>query len=592
VSDVACVSVRGLGRRFGAITALDDVAFDVRAGELFGIVGPDGAGKTTLLRILAGVLPPSTGDATVLGASMAREPERAKPHVAYMAQRFGLYEDLTVRENIEFYADLYRVPKSERPARLERLYGFSRLGDFEDRLAGALSGGMKQKLALCCALIHRPELLLLDEPTFGVDPISRRDLWLIIHEMVAEGVTAIVTTSYLEEAERCDRVALLDHGRVVAVGEPASLREVLEGRLRAAPVDGTAAVFGTGGAPGDAGTAADGGSPASAGSNCTGRGNPALASAPAVEAVGLVRRFGDFVAVDGVTFSVGRGEVFGFLGPNGAGKTTTIKMLTGLLPPSAGVARVAGIDVAREPEEVRRRIGYMSQRFSLYPDLTVDENIELFAGLYGVTGDRLRERRAWVLEMAELAGREDRLTADLPLGWKQRLALGCAVLHEPPILFLDEPTSGVDPVARRAFWELIRELAAGGTTVLVSTHYMEEAEHCDRLILMNRGRIIASGSPTELRARLGEPIYVVETEDAPRAVEALAGAPGIVDAAMFGRTVHVMTQAPVAAEDVERIVTSRLVERGLGAPRLRRIEPTLEDVFIALVRREGGAVEG
>src|SRR5690606_30925715 len=289
VSDVACVSVRGLGRRFGAITALDDVAFDVRAGELFGIVGPDGAGKTTLLRILAGVLPPSTGDATVLGASMAREPERAKPHVAYMAQRFGLYEDLTVRENIEFYADLYRVPKSERPARLERLYGFSRLGDFEDRLAGALSGGMKQKLALCCALIHRPELLLLDEPTFGVDPISRRDLWLIIHEMVAEGVTAIVTTSYLEEAERCDRVALLDHGRVVAVGEPASLREVLEGRLRAAPVDGTAAVFGTGGAPGDAGTAADGGSPASAGSNCTGRGNPALASAPAVEAVGLVR---------------------------------------------------------------------------------------------------------------------------------------------------------------------------------------------------------------------------------------------------------------------------------------------------------------
>lgn len=566
MSDVACVSVRGLGRRFGAISALDDVSFDVRAGELFGIVGPDGAGKTTLLRILAGVLPPTTGDAIVFGTSMAREPERAKPHVAYMAQRFGLYEDLTVRENIEFYADLYRVPKAERPARLERLYDFSRLGDFEDRLAGALSGGMKQKLALCCALIHRPELLLLDEPTFGVDPISRRDLWLIIHEMVAEGVTAIVTTSYLEEAERCDRVALLDRGRVVAVGEPASLREALEGRLRtAAPA---------------AGPAMHASAPA------------VLSPAPAVEAIELVRRFGDFVAVDRVTFTVERGEVFGFLGPNGAGKTTTIKMLTGLLPPSGGVARVAGVDVAREPVEARRRIGYMSQRFSLYPDLTVAENIELFAGLYGVTGDRLRERRAWVLEMAGLAGREDRLTADLPLGWKQRLALGCAVLHEPPILFLDEPTSGVDPVARQAFWELIRGLADNGTTVLVSTHYMEEAEHCDRLILMNRGRIIASGTPAELRALLGEPIYVVETDEAPRAVEALAGAPGIVDAAMFGRTVHVMAEATSRAADVEQIVASRLAERGLGTPRrIRRVEPTLEDVFIALVRREGGAVE-
>src|SRR5690606_4370438 len=249
-------------------------------------------------------------------------------------------------------------------------------------------------------------------------------------------------------------------------------------------------------------------------------------------------------------------------------------------------------DVAREPVEARRRIGYMPQRFSLYPDLTVAENIELFAGLYGVTGDRLRERRAWVLEMAGLAGREDRLTADLPLGWKQRLALGCAVLHEPPILFLDEPTSGVDPVARQAFWELIRGLADNGTTVLVSTHYMEEAEPCDRLILMNRGRIIASGTPAELRALLGEPIYVVETDEAPRAVEALAGAPGIVDAAMFGRTVHVMAEATSRAADVEQIVASRLAERGLGTPRrIRRVEPTLEDVFIALVRREGGAVE-
>jgi ABC-2 type transport system ATP-binding protein len=303
----------------------------------------------------------------------------------------------------------------------------------------------------------------------------------------------------------------------------------------------------------------------------------------------LTRLFGDFVAVDAVSFAVPAGRIFGFLGPNGAGKTTTIKMLTGLLRPSAGEARVAGADAVRDAPAVRRRIGYMSQRFSLYPDLRVGENVELFAGLYGVRGSRLAERRAWVLSMAGLEGQERRLTGDLPLGWKQRLALGCAVLHEPPVLFLDEPTSGVDPVARRSFWELIRSLSDAGTTVLVSTHYMEEAEHCDRLILMNRGRLIAEGTPVELRAGLDEPILRLETDRPPRAVEALRGARGVVDAAMFGRRVHVTLETEHGGE---ALVRAALAANGLECGEVTPVSAALEDVFVSLVRRQGGAVAG
>jgi ABC-2 type transport system ATP-binding protein len=303
----------------------------------------------------------------------------------------------------------------------------------------------------------------------------------------------------------------------------------------------------------------------------------------------LTRRFGDFTAVDTVSFEVHTGEIFGFLGPNGAGKTTTIKMLTGLLAPSEGEGWVAGHDIRHERPAIKRSIGYMSQKFSLYTDLTVAENIELFAGLYGVTGARLEERRRWILAMAELEGRDRRLTADLPLGWKQRLALGCAVVHEPPILFLDEPTSGVDPLARRRFWDLINEMAGGGTTVFVSTHYMEEAEYCNRLALMNRGRLIALDTPRGLRGRVVAPIFEVRTDDAPRAVEALAGAPGVVETAMFGRNLHVtVAQAEEGADVVRRTLTAAGREiRGFQA-----VEPSLEDVFVALVRAEGGAVAG
>jgi ABC-2 type transport system ATP-binding protein len=309
----------------------------------------------------------------------------------------------------------------------------------------------------------------------------------------------------------------------------------------------------------------------------------------AVVVTGLTRRFGEFVAVDDVSFTVAEGEIFAFLGPNGAGKTTTIRMLAGLLPATAGAARVAGYDAGASVTALRASIGYMSQSFSLYGDLTPVENIELFAGLYGVSGARLRRRSEWILDMSGLgaAGREP--TSDLPLGLKQRLALGCAMLHEPPVLFLDEPTSGVDPLARRAFWDLIHSLAAGGTTVLVSTHYMEEAEYCHRLILMNRGRIIADGTPAALRATMTEPLYEVDTDDASLTVEVLAGAESVLDAAMFGRAVHVVARD---AADAEREVHELLQRRGIAVHRMQRVQPSLEDVFVAMIRREGGAAEG
>ena len=303
----------------------------------------------------------------------------------------------------------------------------------------------------------------------------------------------------------------------------------------------------------------------------------------------LTRKFGEFTAVDRVTFDVGNGQIFGFLGPNGAGKTTTIRMLIGLLTPTAGEGWVAGLDIRTEGEAIRREIGYMSQKFSLYTDLTVDENIGLFGGLYGVTGGQFEARRKWVLDMAGLTGKGSRMTAGLPLGWKQRLALGCAVLHEPSILFLDEPTSGVDPVARRQFWDLINELAQGGTTILVSTHYMEEAEYCNRLVLMNRGRVIALDEPGGLRARMEEPLLEIRTPEPPHAVDALKKMDGVLEAAMFGRKVHVVVEDEGLAREG---IPALFAERDIPLEGIERVAPSLEDVFVALVREEGGAAEG
>ncbi|WP_018989667.1 ATP-binding cassette domain-containing protein [Aromatoleum toluclasticum] len=471
------IAIRSLSRRFGARTVLDDVSLAVRHGELFGIVGADGAGKTTLLQTVCAILDPSAGSVTVAGLDSVRDAARINASLGYVAQAYSLYGDLTVSENLEFFAAIRAVPEEAFSVRREQLLSFSGLAPFLDRRASALSGGMQKKLAVCCSLIHEPDILVLDEPTLGVDPISRRELWTMLRDFHQRGKTIVVTTSYMDEAAACDRVAILSGGRLLACDRPATFGGDLEERVKVLLAADAAA------AP----AAPDRPRPETQGE--------------AIRVAGLVRRFGTFVAVESMSFSVARGEIFGLLGPNGSGKSTTIRMLCGILPPDGGSITVAGIDVAAQPVEVKGRIGYMSQRFSLYLDLTVDENIEFFGALYGLAGETMADRRAWVLRLAGLGGHERSLVKNLSGALRQRLALGCAVLHQPEVLFLDEPTSGVDPVSRDAFWRLIGDIGRAGTAVLVTTHYMREAERCDRVAFIDRGRLLAIDSPPSLRAR-------------------------------------------------------------------------------------------
>jgi ABC-2 type transport system ATP-binding protein len=481
------IAAHNLTRRFGNLTAVDSLNLEIPEGELFGLVGSDGAGKTTTLRMLAGILDPHGGELIVLGQEFPAGAERVKGEVGYMSQRFGLYSDLSVAENIAFYADIFGVTGAERRERTGRLLDFSGLAPFSDRLAGRLSGGMKQKLGLCCALIHKPRLLLLDEPTNGVDPVSRRDFWRILRELHTEGVTIVVATAYLDEAGRCDRVGLIHDGRMIACDTPAeltgngavSLEELVISRIGGEKqVEAEVEI----------------------------EGKPVLnlnlnlnLDIPAVVLDHLTKRFDSFIAVDAVTISVPKGQIFGFLGPNGAGKSTTIRILCGILAPTSGSGSVAGFDIATQPERIKENIGYMSQRFSLYEDLTVDENIAFYGGIYRIPAPLLKERADWVVRMAGLTGRRHSKAGELSGGWRQRLALGCAILHEPAIVFLDEPTSGVDPLSRRTFWELIRSMAADGVTVFVTTHYMDEAEYCDRLALIYHGELVAVGTPLDLK---------------------------------------------------------------------------------------------
>jgi ABC-2 type transport system ATP-binding protein len=485
------ITADNLTRRFGDLTAVDSLSLSIPEGELFGLVGSDGAGKTTTLRMLAGILDPGDGQLTVLGHPFPTGVEKVHGHIGYMSQRFGLYPDLSVGENIAFYADIFGVTGSEFRERSERLFEFSGLAPFTIRLAGRLSGGMKQKLGLCCALIHKPRLLLLDEPTNGVDPLSRRDFWRILRELHVEGVTIVVATAYLDEAGRCDRVGLIHAGRLIACGTPdeltghgsTTLEELVIGSIREKKQVETEKQV-----------------------KVKVKEEPKRnlnlnlnLDLPAVSLDHLTKRFGDFTAVDAISLSVPRGQIFGFLGPNGAGKSTTIRMLCGILAPTDGSGSVAGFDIASQPEQIKSNIGYMSQRFSLYEDLTVEENIAFYGGVYRLTAEKLKERTAWVVEMAGLTERRTSKAGELSGGWKQRLALGCAILHEPPIVFLDEPTSGVDPLSRRRFWDLIRSMSADGVTVFVTTHYMDEAEYCDRLALIFQGKMVAVGTPQELK---------------------------------------------------------------------------------------------
>ena len=529
-----------LGKR--AVTALDAVTAEAAAGRVTGLIGPDGAGKTTLMRLIAGLLRLQSGRIAVLGTDVAAAPLAVQARLGYMPQRFGLYEDLGVAENLDLYADLQGVAPSERAARYAELLHMTGLGPFTARMAGRLSGGMKQKLGLACTLVRPPELLLLDEPTVGVDPVSRRELWQIIDHLTrAAGMTVLFSTAYLDEAERCDHVLLLHEGRLLGQGPPGDFTAAMAGRSYRATADfgrrhlqaRLAATTGVIDAVIQGGgvrvvTAAPAPPPMPPDITLrpvparfedgfvarlrertppTPRAAPVIAASAAVEPAGevitvahLTRRFGGFTAVDDVTFSVARGEIFGLLGANGAGKSTTFRMLCGLLPPSAGSLRVAGFDLRYAAAAARGRIGYMAQKFSLYGDLSVGQNLRFFASAYRLAGARRRARIAWAEAEFELARLREATARDLPLGYKQRLALACALMHEPDILFLDEPTSGVDPLARREFWRRITELAERGVTVLVTTHFMEEAEYCDRLVIMAQGRVLAAGEPEAIKA--------------------------------------------------------------------------------------------
>jgi drug efflux transport system ATP-binding protein len=536
-----------IGKRI--VTALDGITAIAARGAVTGLIGPDGAGKTTLMRVIAGLLRADSGRADVMGIDVAHDPLGVQTKLGYMPQRFGLYEDLTVQENLDLYADLQGVTKAERKERYAELLHMTGLGPFVGRMAGRLSGGMKQKLGLACTLVHPPELLLLDEPTVGVDPVSRRELWQIIDHLTREAhLTVLFSTAYLDEAERCDTVLLLHEGRLLGSGPPAVFTDEMAGRCflataslgrrqlqsRLARVPGVidAVIQGSGvRVVTSAAAAPDPGqidpeipgltfnptSPRFEDSfvarlrtqtvrtvSDTSAAKPASATPTPREDVisvrHLTRRFGDFVAVNDVSFTVARGEIFGLLGANGAGKSTTFRMLCGLLPPSGGSLEVAGYDLRRASAPARGRIGYMAQKFSLYGDLSVRQNLEFFSSIYRLFDTRQRSRIAWAEEEFELGPLLDATARDLPLGFKQRLALACALMHEPDILFLDEPTSGVDPLARREFWRRINALAEAGVTVLVTTHFMEEAEYCDRLVIMAQGSVLAAGEPEAIKA--------------------------------------------------------------------------------------------
>ena len=548
--------VSALVKSFGATRALDGISATLPAGKILGLVGPDGAGKTTLIRLFAGLMTPTAGTVEVLGRTPQAEGGATQAETGYMPQRFGLYEDLSVLDNLNLYANLRALDAAEREQRFTQLLRFTDLAPFTERLAGQLSGGMKQKLGLACALLGRPRLLLLDEPGVGVDPLSRRELWRMVSELVAGGVTVLWSTAYLEEAERCAYIWLLDAGRLLYDGPPRELSERVRGRVfrrRALPGEARqtaeeelardavldAVIQGAsvrvlakthheaafqggqyqpveprledayvellGGARKGESQLARGwpAQAARAGSAAGSRG----ASGPPdpgalVRAVGLTRRFGDFVAADHVGFEVRAGEIYGLLGPNGAGKSTTFRMLCGLLKPTAGDASVAGVNLLNAASRARARLGYMAQKFSLYGDLSVAQNLDYFADIYGLSRAAKRERVRAMIEMFELAPHLDGNASLLPLGFKQRLALACATLHAPRVLFLDEPTSGVDPLMRREFWHHINALTTRGVAVLVTTHFMEEAEYCDRIGLIWRGRKIAEGTPDELKARV------------------------------------------------------------------------------------------
>lgn len=563
VSDVVVAS--GLVMTFPGVTknapevrAIDGLNLRIRAGELTALVGPDGAGKTTFQRLIAGLYVPTAGTLNVLGTDVVAHPQSVQNRISYMPQRFGLYEDLSVAENLNLYADLHGVPQEERQTRFKRLLEITDLTRFTARPSGKLSGGMKQKLGLACTLVRSPDLLLLDEPSVGVDPLSRRDLWEIIEQLVKdEQLSVIISTSYMDEAERCAQVNIIYQGNVLAQGTPQQLTEHARGltwevtpppgtrartlqaallkntqRITDAVPKGETVRFITRTEnknrpddilPGTAKLASrepeledafmlalhQAQHKETTSTSFSGLAKAGMVSKqhhlsedkPIIVVRDLVRQFGIFTAVASTSFDVRRGEIFGLLGPNGAGKTTTFRMLCGLLPATSGHVEVAGLNLRTARAEARARIGYVSQKFALYGSLTVKENLTFFGGAYGLYGKKLRTQVEGALKQFGLS--PDAKSDELPGGFKQRLSMAAALLHEPEIVFLDEPTSGIDPLARRAFWYTIGELANRGITVIITTHFMEEAEYCDRIAIQDAGKMLALGTPRDVRHQAG-----------------------------------------------------------------------------------------
>jgi ABC-2 type transport system ATP-binding protein len=553
------ITVKNLSKVYGKLKAVEEVSFEVEKGEVFGLIGPDGAGKTTLIHVLAGVLEPSSGEAYINGINVVKEPEKIKKLIGYMPQGLGLnlYDNLTVEENIKFFKDLRLISEDTFQKNKEILLEITRLKPFLSRPAKALSGGMRQKLALICTLLHLPEVILLDEPTTGVDPLSRQDFWEIIHTLVQEReITVLLTTSYMDEAERCNRIALIHKGKLLLQDKPENIPD-LEGAF-------ISAISGE-------------------------RPKPFLkkSSSFSEKEINILicnrvsKLFGKFRAVDRVSLEVKKGEILGLLGPNGAGKTTLIKMMCGLLPPSEGEIFISGNNVEKEKVKVWRLIGYMSQKFSLYKDLTVLENIKLYAGLYGVKNENFGE----LLEKLGLLGWEGRLVKDIPFGIKQRLALSCAVLHKPLIVFLDEPTSGVDPVARRSFWEMIYFLSREeGITVILSTHYMDEAENCDRIGLMNKGRLIALGTPEELKItseKISGKLLQIRTSEFREVFKKLKS--GFPNLSLYGNKILLRTFSPEKdKEKIEEVLT----EEGKFKIEISQTLPSLQETFIDFIKKD------
>jgi ABC-2 type transport system ATP-binding protein len=634
----AAIRIKNLWKRFVSIEAVRGISMEVRESEIFGLIGPDGAGKTTTFQILAGIMEPSVGSAEVFG----RPAREMRSQTGYLTQGFSLYPDLTVMENIRYLGDLRRVPPDEIVERGRRYLAMFNMERFADRLAGQLSGGMKQKLALVCVLVPQPRVLLLDEPTTGVDPVSRREFWDTLAHLSADGLTILVATPYLDEAERCHRVALMYEGELREMGTPIELRRSLNAKrleLRTANLAEAEQILLDISGPeksiidvqrfGDrldllvrdpdeakptlnermtaAGLQVDElrvdeptlentfvatlrrlGHQAHETPFPGRHDHRKLRGRIAISATNLTKQFGSFTAVKNVNLRIHHGEIYGLLGANGAGKTTIIKMLCGLLDPTEGDIQLVGESVDLRSFEVRQRIGYMSQKFSLYNDLSIQENLDFFAGVYGVPENEREEKIRWVLSFSGLEDKQNQITGSLPGGWKQRVAFGAAIMHEPEVLFLDEPTSGVDPLARRAFWKMINRLADAGTAVLVTTHYLEESEQCNRLGLMVAGELVAEGAPSDLKARQEGHLLEFTVDRPQQAADLLKMDTEHWRVALFGDRLHVITDEDI--DTATRSITSKLEANGIRVIHVREEHFSMEDVFIAVVenaRRQG-----